>query len=186
MVWSNPILYNLIPTTDSESFRYFNGGDTGLPLPPHLGAFGVKRKYHIHEGVDLYVPKNTSVFAVEDGIVTQVAPFTGPSVGSEWWNETQAVWIEGESGVVVYGEIDPSVVLGQFVKAGERIGSVLQVLVKDKGRPMSMLHMELHSHGTTESLDWIDDKPDTLQDPTPKLLEILSNNVKEVSNVKSG
>jgi hypothetical protein len=145
-----------------------------LPLPPHPGAFGVKRTHHTHEGVDLYVPQGTPVRAVEAGEIVAVIPFTGSRAvpPSPWWRETEAVLVEGESGVVVYGEIVPVVGrrLGYRLKREEPVGYVVQVLTKDKGYPLSMLHLELHVTGTRNAFDWIDEKPPSLLDPTSFLL----------------
>lgn len=173
MKWWKPVPHVLIPTDDTESFRTFGAFETGLPLPPHPGAFGVKRRFHTHEGVDLYVPIATPVMAVEDGIVAQVDVFTGPVLGHSWWLPTKAVWVDGPSGTVVYGEIAPHVKPGQTIRRGECVGVVLKVLTKDKGRPMSMLHLELHTLGSRQAPEWIGDRPEVLQDPTPFLLECV-------------
>lgn len=172
-MWHNPVPHHLIPTSDSESFRSFDAFTTGLPLPPHPGAYGVRRKHHTHEGVDLYVPQSTPIVAVEDGIVAQVDVFTGAVLGQPWWNTTKAVWVDGASGTVVYGEIAPHVKPGQHVVRGEIIGVVMRVLKKDKGRPMSMLHLELHELGSRQAPEWTADKPSVLMNPTPFLMECI-------------
>lgn len=137
---------------------------------PHLGAFSARRKFHNHEGVDIYCDDETLVRAVEDGEIVVIEPFTGDSVGSPWWNETDSILIEGESGVVVYGEITPleSVREGSRVLRGQPIGRVKQVLRKFKGRPMAMLHLELHESGSRATWGWPADgqKPPSLMDPT--------------------
>lgn len=173
MVWHNPLPYRLIPTEDADSFRSMPKGATGLPLPPHPGAFGVQRKHHTHEGVDLYAPQCTPVVAVEAGLVLAVRPFTGPALGHNWWLPTHGVWVAGQSGVVVYGEIAPHVREGQFLGAGELVGVVSRVLPKDKGRPVSMLHLELRTEGDISDIEWLDAniRPATLLDPTPFLLQ---------------
>ena len=151
-------------------------GITGLPLGDHPGAFGVKRKHHIHEGVDLYCPEGSVVQAVEEGVVVAVIPFTGTiaSPPSPWWHDTWAVLVEGPSGVVVYGEIASRVMVGDPIVPGWSMGYVKQVLKEDKGRPMSMLHLELHKPGTRDAYEWIDKRPESLLDPTPFLLELCS------------
>ncbi len=144
---------------------------------PHNGAFATKRKYDTHTGVDLYTPVGTIVKAVEDGVVVAIEHFTG-APESPWWNSTDAVLVEGASGVVVYGEIMPSpeMAVGKVVKRKEKIGSVLQVLKKSKeGSHVSMLHMELHKPGTKFTEAWVDSKPETLLDPTPLLLKAFRN-----------
>jgi hypothetical protein len=148
---------------------------TGIPVgDEHPGAFGYRRKMHTHEGVDLYCPEGTEVYPVEDGIVVGVLPFTGPHAGSSWWRDTYAVLVEGASGVVVYGEIIPDVQEGDLVNPAILLGKVTQVLTKDKGRPMTMLHLELHEAGTRDVYEWEagGERPESLRDPTPFLQAI--------------
>jgi murein DD-endopeptidase MepM/ murein hydrolase activator NlpD len=173
-MWHCPVPFKLLPTTNRD--ESVCADQTPLPLAPHPGAFGVKRKHHTHEGVDLYCPVGTKVSAVEPGEVVAVITFTGPNADppSPWWLETFAVLVEGRSGVVVYGEImyDLEIWMGKRVVRGETIGVVRQVLTKDKGYPMSMLHLELHVPGTRNAFDWVDERPPSLLDPTPYLKEI--------------
>lgn len=174
-VWLNPLPLNLVTTDQSESFRYFDSDETGLPIGQHPGAFGVQRKHHVHEGVDLYCPTGTPVHAVEGGMVVAVKPFTGPQVGMPWWQDTKVVMVEGATGVVAYGEVESHVVEGQRVQAGDMLGHVVQVLRENKGRPMSMLHLELHTHGARDCPEWPTpaERPATLLDPTPHLLDAV-------------
>lgn len=168
MTWRIPIDRRLVPTTERD--RVVSERETHLPLPPHPGAFGVKRKHHTHEGVDLYCPQGTPVYTVEPGEIVAIFPFTGlrAEPPSPWWRETDALLVEGASGVVVYGEIQTRVglVVGDRVPAGSLVGYVVQVLTKDKGYPMSMLHLELHELGTRCAYDWTDERPPSLLDPT--------------------
>jgi hypothetical protein len=175
-VWKSPIPHKLVPTDDSESFRNFAPGETGLPIFPHKGAFAVPRQFHVHEGIDLYVPENTLVSAVEDGRLVGVEPFTGEIAGTPWWENTWAVLVEGISGVVVYGEVVPNATMMSFpddpIRQGDPVGYVKRVLKTYKGRPMSMLHLELHTHGTRTTYAWEGRfPPPSLRDPTPFLLE---------------
>jgi len=171
VTWNIPINKQLRPTTSRD--RIVGEHEMHLPLPPHPGAFGVKRQHHTHEGVDLYAPQGTPVYAVEAGEIVAVFPFTGSRATppSPWWRETEAILVEGPSGVVVYGEITPVVGrrIGYKLERGEPIGYVVQVLTKDKGYPMSMLHLELHVPGTRYAYDWSDERPPSLLDPTPFL-----------------
>lgn len=146
-----------------------------LPLKGNPGAFGTPRRYDIHTGVDLYCPVGTPVLAVESGLVVLINLFTGPIAGSPWWHETSFVAIRGLSGVVVYGEISPKVQVGQSVTAGDTIGFVQQVLTKDKGKPMTMLHLELYDN-VIDPVIWklSETKPLGLLDPTNKLLLSLT------------
>jgi len=127
-----------------------------IPVGEHAGAFGVERKMHIHEGVDLYTKKYEVVRAMEDGEVVARQYFTGQHVDSPWWNDTYCVMVEGASGVINYGEILPrGLVIGQKVTRGQEIGIIETVLKKDKGLPMNMLHLERYVSGTTEPLkEW--------------------------------
>jgi len=172
--WQSPLPLRLVLSDDSESFRALPPDTTALPLAPHPGAYGVQRKNHVHEGIDLYCPAGTQVQAVEAGRVVAILPFTGAQAGSDWWENTDAVLVEGASGVVVYGEIAPACKTGDMLAAGDTVGHVVTVLKKDKGRPMAMLHLELHAHGAREAPEWPspDKKPATLRDPTPFLKQV--------------
>lgn len=187
MTWLSPIPLRLVPTHYSESFHLLPPGSTGLPLSPHPGSFGLVRTNHVHEGVDLYCPTGTLVSAVEDGCVVAILPFTGvnafavnPVTGAvealHWWHDTDVVLVEGASGVVAYGEIASLCKVGDNLIAGEVLGEVLQVLKKDKGRPRSMLHIELHVAGTRVPSCWYQEngRPSSLLDPTPYLLSCVS------------
>lgn len=156
--------------------------DLEIPQRDHPGAFGAVRKFDIHTGVDLYCKEGTSVFAVEDGEIVAIEEFTGPNAESPWWNQTWAILIRGDSGVVVYGEVEnPSLSVGDIVKMGDFLSCTKQVLKKDKGKPMCMLHLELCTSETTETVWWRkkgekanwwkETKPPCLLDPTEHLLE---------------
>lgn len=164
----------LIPTDDANSFTLFDSGETGLPLPPHPGAFGVERRHHVHEGIDLYAPEGTEVVAMESGLVVAVISFTGEQAGFPWWENTDAVLVESSVGVICYGEVEACVKIGEEVAAGTVLGRVKRVLRKNKGRPMSMLHLELHSHGTRVCPEWTKEKgrPATLLNPTELLMSV--------------
>jgi murein DD-endopeptidase MepM/ murein hydrolase activator NlpD len=174
MTWKNPLPYQLVPSSNSDDFQVL-GCKVGIPTGnTHPGAFAFKRANHIHEGVDLYCFEGSPVSAVEDGVVVGVQWFTGEKANppSPWWHNTQAVLVEGSSGVVVYGEILTARTVGQEVKAGDLMGVVKKVLKINKGRPMSMLHLELHQHGTRDTFEWLDERPASLLDPTAFLLEL--------------
>lgn len=146
-------------------------------LPDSLGQFGAVRKHHTHEGVDLYGEQNESVFAVEDGVVVGIEWFTGEHTNppSPWWNNTQGLLVEGESGVVVYGEIliSEGIEIGSKISKEQKIGELETVLKKDKGRPMTMLHMELYKKGTRKTGEWDhgNPMPTGLLDPTELIEE---------------
>ena len=145
-------------------------------FPDAPGKPWAKRRYDIHTGMDLYCERGTKVVAVEDGIVVLVEGFTGPNASdpSPHWNDTQAILVDGASGVVTYGEVKSLVELGQKVKAGEVIAIVETPVLKNfKGRPMTMLHFELMKPWTRQTFWWRleDPKPPELRDPTRKLRE---------------
>lgn len=148
-----------------------------VPLAPHPGSFGAVRKYDIHTGVDLYCPEGTEVLAAEPGVVLRIEPFTGTAAGSPWWHDTMAALIEGASGVLVYGEIEPrpDLVPGLEVEEGQVLGVVRTVLRKDKGLPMTMLHFELFEKGYRGDTQWWrhgESQPSGLLDPTSLLLRL--------------
>lgn len=149
--------------------------ETELPVGAHPGAFGAVRKHHRHEGVDLYCEPWDPVYAIEDGVVVLIEDFTGPQAGSPWWHDTRAIHIEGASGVFVYGEVSEvaSLRMGDRIKRGDHLAFVRTVLKEDKGRPMTMLHLELYAHGHRGSVEWKSDapRPQGLNDPTPFLIE---------------
>lgn len=150
-------------------------------LPDELGSFAAVRKHHTHEGVDLYGEQNEDVFAVEDGVVVGIEWFTGEHTNppSPWWNNTQGVLVEGESGVVVYGEIllVEGIEIGSVIKREQKVGELETVLKKDKGRPMTMLHMELYEKGVRRTGEWDhgNDRPKGLLDPSEYIEDAFFN-----------
>jgi murein DD-endopeptidase MepM/ murein hydrolase activator NlpD len=145
----------------------------GIPINYHPGAFGYKRKWNYHPGVDLYVQDGEPVYAIEDGMVVSTGLFTGPEIDMPWWETTWYVMVEGKTGVFNYGEIrDNGWRVGDRVMCGTKISYVKKVLFDDKfrakipGHSTSMLHLELYTHGTTEPVEWLDKKPPNLLDPT--------------------
>lgn len=172
-----PLNLEAFLTDDDTNVRQrISKRETHIPYGKHCGAFGTQRSYDIHSGIDLYAPDGEDVFAMSDGIVVAVYPFTGPAANLPWWHDTMAICIEDEEGVWLYGEVEPSPLIkpGVAVLEGERIGAVKQVLRIDKGRPMSMLHMERYIPGTREFVEqWLigEPQPQNLVDPTELLGE---------------
>ena len=155
------------------SYKY----STEIPIYPHPGSFGFIRKNHIHEGIDLYAEDGDEVIAMEDGIILSIIPFTGEIAGSPWWNNTYSIFVKHKDFIVNYGEITPlsSLKEGDAVKAGDIIGNIKTVLLKDKGRPMSMLHLEMYSLDAVKPItEWSlnTEKHVTLMDPTPYIIEL--------------
>lgn len=154
-----------------------------LPKFDEPGAFGARRKFDRHEGVDIYCKPHASVFAVEDGTVVDSYQYTGKKADCGWWNDTWCVKVKGESGVVTYGELEmpkkcdfkyPKI--GTKVKAGDFIGVVGAVLPPEKIRRdirhhnNYMLHMELRRENChLDGWKLNGDRDKRLLDPTPFL-----------------
>jgi murein DD-endopeptidase MepM/ murein hydrolase activator NlpD len=153
-----------------------------LPKSNEPGSFGFVRKHDIHTGVDLYCPHFTAVYAIEDGEIIRVGQFTGGQE-SPWWNDTDFILIKGKSGCILYGEIEVAawflrVTDGETVKKGDCLGYVIPVLKKDKGLPMTMLHIELYNpkyEGNGEIWKLNQPQPELLWDITPLLKRELNS-----------
>lgn len=153
---------------------------TEIPEYPHPGSFGYIRKNHTHEGVDLYANEGDAVYAMEDGVVTKIIPFTGEIANSPWWNNTYSILVKHHAFSLNYGELIPVENLkdGDIVKAGDIIGHIRTVLLIDKGRPMAMLHLEMYDKDTSEPItEWTlgSEKPKNLMNPTDMLKDIILN-----------
>lgn len=158
----------------------------GIPVGDHPGSFGVKRKHDFHTGVDLYCKNGQDVVSCTDGVVVEVKPFTGTSLGHTWWNETKAVVVDTGTNYILYGEVNPKVNVGDVIKRGQKIAEVIPVLPEHKhrsdipGHSVSMLHLELlrrnpvftEFQGRNGFMTWDLDKcqPYDLFDPTSKLI----------------
>ena len=73
---------------------------------------------------------------------------------------------------MVYGELyPPNLFIGDAVLMGDLVGRVKRVLKKDKGKPMSMLHLEARSldYPINRDVVWHLDQPmpPDLLDPVP-------------------
>lgn len=147
-----------------------------IPMGDEFGAFGVKRKFDMHTGVDLYCNEGDEVYAIEEGTIVAIEWFTGPSINMPWWNDTQAVAIRSSNGTINYGEVkaNSDFKVGDRVKEGDVIGWVTPVLKVDKGKvpSTSMLHLELYSEYTGDWALWEvgTEQPSNLLDPTRLLL----------------
>lgn len=150
-----------------------------IPIGDELGAFGVTRKHDIHTGVDLYCKQGDEVFSMEEGVVVNIGFFTGPTVNMPWWNDTEAIAILGESGIINYGEVMcyDTLSVGDKVHEGELIGWAIPVLKIDKGKVPSttMLHVELYNEYNGEWSLWEvgAKQPKNLLNPTTLLQKAL-------------
>lgn len=161
----------------------------GIPVGIHPGAFGVVRRYHIHEGVDLYGMPGDPVYAIREGIVLRNESFTGSEHGETWWIDTDALLVKDEDGFWLYGELQSSLSPGDAVVAGQLLGTLLRVLPGPKkphirGHSHTMLHIERWSKDCDPNKPWFVWKneepprkdlinvPEGLLDPTPFLTVI--------------
>jgi len=137
----------------------------------HPAGFGYSKNNNVHTGIDLYVAERTSVHSVETGTVIAIINFTGPKTPYSNLLPTQAIMIEGQSGVVLYGEIEviEEIQIGQLIEAGSKIAHI-KCAVPDQ----PMLHLELYKHGTKNSCVWKQgqSQPKPLLDPTSYLLSL--------------
>ncbi|MFW5891270.1 MAG: hypothetical protein ACOCUI_03535 [bacterium] len=123
--WEFPLKKQMLGITkDSYSFKNIDISHyVELPYAPHVGAFGIERKFDVHKGIDLYANIDDSVYAVEDGVICLIRPFTGKKANCDWWLDTEAINIAGRSGIVVYGEILVNAATGNFIFAiGKELG----------------------------------------------------------------
>lgn len=178
--WLFPLNNKMIGSTE-DSFSYLDFDwtkEVQIPINSHVGAFGTRRKHDVHKGIDLYANVNEEVYAVENGEIVDICPFTGEVAGFPWWENTWGVYIKGKSGIVVYGEILPwdKLKIGSEIRRGQFVGNVLRVLKKDNGRPSSMLHLELHdiNHIHTEQWEIGKEKPIGVLNPTNYLLSAIN------------
>lgn len=158
---------------------FLNYDNWDVPIYPHPGAFKASRKHEVHTGVDLYVPENTIVTTIEAGEIVNIVKFTGEHAGLPWWENTWAVLVKGRTGVIVYGEIQPSrqLKVGDRVGSGMPIGSVIPVIknIKDTTISPTMLHVELLAHYRTEEAPMVKNNlqfPSFVYDPTMLLIQL--------------
>jgi len=157
------------------------------------GSFLEKRTDRIHCGIDLYAPKKTEVFAVENGTIHSISEFTNPNQ-IPYWNITYEIILHAESTYYFrYAELDEVFVKkNDSVSEGDVIASVGQVLNPDKidehqphyiqqlakDGKLSMLHFEMYDQAPERSKDYLGgnwftkDKPRGLCDPTSFLTHI--------------
>lgn len=159
-----PIDKQFYVTTQDYSFLNRLKEETELILGnEHPGAFAFERKNHTHEGVDIYASENDAVYAIHEGTIIAIRPFTGEHTSlvgitpSPWWNNTFCVLVQTKFGVINYGEITPidSIRVGDRIQKGALLGRVCRVLKTDKGRPLDMVHLERYTYDTdTPVVEW--------------------------------
>jgi len=150
----------------------------------HPGSFGAKRKHDIHTGVDLYYNNSDlSVYPFEDGKIIGIGDFTGPAADCDWWLPSKYVAVKGQSGIIVYGELEPwnHIDVGLEVSINSYLGEVVQVLkhpprCRCPGHSMFMLHVELIKSDselmTSETWSLGEKRHKDLKDPTVYLYNL--------------
>lgn len=164
----------------------------GIPINAHPGAFGCRRKYDFHTGIDLYGKPGDWVYAIDDGIVVSVDRFTGKRPDS-WWLPTDAIIVECANCNWVYGEIipNPKIRIGDRVRSGQLLGELTPVLPPEKLRldipkhSVTMLHLEKYDRTYEPEMGWAIwkdrlDRPKYLVDPTNDLIAILQKAYRKV------
>ena len=175
MIFKN---YKLIGFTNKD-FSFKNLKDNEFEIPygdEHPGAFGFKRKNHSHEGIDLYCKENDIVLSLTNGKIIDIGKFTGVSIGSSWWNETEYIAIEYKDYVIVYGEliVNSNLKVNDIILENQELGKITPVLKKVKNdRPINMLHLELYEKKHyVEPKEWIEEKPLGLLNPLILLTQL--------------
>ena len=165
-----------------EKYRFNKSQNSGL--------FYENRKDRFHCGVDVYAPRKTPVYAVDDGVIISTSTFTNPDQ-NEYWNVTfEIVLFDGKKFYYRYAELDEILVKkSDHITAGQKIGLVGQVLnplkIKEnhpeyikqliKNNKVSMLHFEMYTCNPINSDhyqggNWFSGgKPRGLIDPTKHL-----------------
>ena len=151
-----------------------------MPSSP-ANLFGPVLKYDIHTGIDIFMHEDATVYVPYDGEVVKIGWFTGTNAEptpSPWWNDTQYVIIRHHAlgKYILYGEIEVcnGLYVGKVVQAGDMLGNIVQVLKRDKGLPMSMLHIEQYDSIEKAPAIWKlnESCPIGLEDPYDFLLSL--------------
>lgn len=132
-------------TYQDYSFKNLKENEYEIPMGSHPGGFGFNRKFESHTGIDLYCKDGDEIQLLKSGVISDIGIFTGEKADSPWWEETYFIEVTTENEKIIYGEIyKPDKNIGEIVHSGDIIGKVKKVLKRDKGRPMSMLHLEYY------------------------------------------
>ncbi len=130
--------------------------------------FDAPRDGRRHAGIDLYGDSGDRVLAVADGTVVNTQTF---HLG------TDAILVEHDGAVVLYGEVRPGswnefgVREGSRVRAGDPIARIGCMVGEDPYCDSHMLHLESYAPGTRQNQQWKGQSPPTaLRDPTYMLL----------------
>ena len=141
-----------------------------IPKNGQQGSFWEHREDRHHCGIDIYAPVGSEVLAIEDGMVITVDHFTSPKE-IPYWNETYYILLKNQDNYLCkYAELqEVTVKVNEYVKAGQVIGHIGQVLNKNKintSSPvyiqklkrinnLSMLHFELIQNHVNDSNEYL-------------------------------
>ena len=149
------------------------------------GSFWENRGDRRHCGIDLYAQKGDEIYAITNGKVMAVEVMTHPDF-IHYWNITYQIVVKTAGFYIKYGEIaNPQVEVGDFVREGQFVAQVGQVLDGDKigendpvyvqklkNAKHAMLHLEcwkndpITSHENYLGGNWFEDKkPENLMNP---------------------
>src|SRR5262249_3471912 len=153
MAWISPFPLKLVACKSQDDWPKLAKDETMAPLPPHPGAFGDVRARHVHEGIDLYAPPDTPVYAMEEGLVVGVTPLAGAETRGGYWHDMEAILVQSRSGLMVYCELAPlkSLKPTMHVKQGDQLGNIYPRGYNYKNKNRSddedthrFFHLELH------------------------------------------
>jgi hypothetical protein len=146
--------------------------ETSVPKIHSPEDFGYPTFKGYSSGIDLCCSENTQVQAIEAGIVLNIKEYSGKNSNNPWWNSTKSVFVEGESGVIVYSGISPqqSIYIGGFISEGEIVG-IVKALFSNK----VMLNVQNYKMGNSEFIHWMkkQEQPEELINPRLLLNKIL-------------
>lgn len=142
----------------------------------HVNGFGGKRRNGFNTGIDLLCDAYQPVASVEAGTIVAIVNFSKKGKTKPWINTSRALLIEGDSGVVCYGNVKPNSKLkvGSFVSKGQVVGKVIPIYKNKKNR-VCKLKLEWYTHGTRRRSSWNFNKdiPGNLLNPTHMLLPLI-------------
>jgi murein DD-endopeptidase MepM/ murein hydrolase activator NlpD len=137
---------------------------------PYFGA-PRNRNARKHAGIDIYPAQGegTPVKAMKAGKVIKVALFYTRANGEK----TYGVLIDHGDFVANYAELKkPDIKVAHVIEQGQTIGRISGT---------GQLHLELYAAGTNDWLRWYGDRPLNLLDPTPVVMGVLSEDMKQSS-----
>lgn len=116
------------------------------------GSFWEDRGDRHHCGIDLYAKKDEEIYAITNGKVIAIEVMTHPAF-IHYWNITYQLVVETDSFFVKYGEVaNPTLKVGDEIKAGEVVAKVGQVLDCNKVTEHDPVYVQKLKHGKNAML----------------------------------